>query len=331
MRPDPHGRGDSRSRPRPRSEEPPPLEAGVAFARLLREAVEDGARLPEALVRAAAGLPRSVRHGLERAAGRLRGDYAEDEWGYDEELADALQPLFELLYERWWRVRTEGVPNVPPHGRAMLVANHGGALPWDAAMIALAVLREHPLPRPVRYLVLDGAFELPWVSVGLRKLGGVVASPHNATRLLEQEHLVGVFPEGVGGSAKPYAERYRLRRFGRGGFVEIALRTGAPIVPVAVVGAEEAHPKLGESRALARLVGAPFFPVTPSFPLLGPLGLVPLPSRWRIEFGEPVDLRGLGPESADDRALVLELSERVRETVQAMVCENLVRRGPAFI
>jgi 1-acyl-sn-glycerol-3-phosphate acyltransferase len=224
-----------------------------------------------------------------------------------------------------------GAQNVPAHGRAMLAANHAGILPWDATMISVGLLREHPLPRHPRFMVLNWAFDLPWVSVFIRKVGGVVASPYNALRLLEQDQLVAVFPEGVKGTGKPYAERYRLRRFGRGGFVEIALRAGAPIVPVAVVGSEEIYPKLADVPALARLIGAPFFPVTPTFPWLGPLGAIPLPSRWRIEFCAPIETADLGPEAAGDRAVVLELTERVRDTIQRALYANLVRRGPAFI
>jgi 1-acyl-sn-glycerol-3-phosphate acyltransferase len=310
---------------------PFPLGEVAAALRGLREALDQGAELPEAVAAAAAALPREARTGLERAARRLGGYYREDEWGFDEELADALQPLFELMYDRWWRVHASGVEHVPGHGRALLVANHAGILPWDATMMAVAILRNHPLPRHPRFLVLDWAFQLPYVSVAIRKVGGVVASPHNATRLLEQDELVAVFPEGVKGTGKPYRERYRLQRFGRGGFVEIALRTGAPIVPVAVVGSEEIYPKLGESRLLARLTGMPFFPITPTFPWLGPLAVVPLPSRWRIEFCEPIETADLGPEAAEDRALVLELSERVREVVQAKVIENLAKRRSAFV
>jgi 1-acyl-sn-glycerol-3-phosphate acyltransferase len=158
-----------------------------------------------------------------------------------------------------------------------------------------------------------------------------VASPYNAMRLLGQDELVAVFPEGVKGTGKPFADRYRLQRFGRGGFVEIALRTGAPIVPVAIVGSEEIYPKVGELPWAARLIGAPFFPVTPTFPALGPLGVVPLPSRWRIEFCEPIDTAGFGPEAAEDRSLVLVLAEQVRETIQQKLYENLVERGPAFL
>jgi 1-acyl-sn-glycerol-3-phosphate acyltransferase len=198
-------------------------------------------------------------------------------------------------------------------------------------MISVALLREHPLPRQPRFLVLNWAFDLPWVSVFMRKVGGVVASPYNALRLLEQEQLVAVFPEGVKGTGKSYSERYRVQRFGRGGFVEIALRAGAPIVPVAVVGSEEIYPKLADFPPLARLIGAPFFPLTPTFPWLGPLGAIPLPSRWRIEFCDPIETASYGPGAAGDRTAVLELTERVRDTVQEALYENLVQRGPAFI
>jgi 1-acyl-sn-glycerol-3-phosphate acyltransferase len=234
------------------------------------------------------------------------------------------------MYQRWWRVEATGVENVPAHGPAMIVANHAGVLPWDATMMSVALLKEHPLPRQPRFMVLDWAFRLPWVSGFMRRVGGVVASPFNAIRLLEQGHLVMVFPEGAMGAGKPFSERYRLQRFGRGGFVEIALRAGSPIVPVAVVGSEEIYPKLGESRLLARLFGAPYFPITPTFPALGALGAVPLPSRWRIEFCPPIDVSSYGPEAAEDRATVFELSERVRETIQEHLLENLVKRGSAF-
>jgi 1-acyl-sn-glycerol-3-phosphate acyltransferase len=179
-------------------------------------------------------------------------------------------------------------------------------------------------------MVLNWAFDLPWISAGMRKVGGVVASPFNAMRLLEQDHLVAVFPEGVKGAGKPYAERYRLQRFGRGGFVEIALRTGAPIVPVAVVGSEEIYPKLADLPAVARLIGAPYFPVTPTFPLLGPLGAVPLPSKWLIEFGEPISTADLGPDAADDPMLVFNLADQVRETIQLTLYRLLGRRRGAF-
>ncbi len=307
------------------------MSSALGFARRLREGLDAGLDLPEAVARGASELPRDARETATRIVGRLGGSYDEDEWGFDEDFAELVEPLFGFLYDTWWRVRVEGAERVPAHGRALLCSNHAGILPWDATMISMALLREHPLPRHPRFLVLNWAFDLPWISAAIRKVGGVVASPYNALRMLEQDKLVAVFPEGVKGTGKPYSERYRLRRFGRGGFVEIALRTGSPIVPVAVVGSEEIYPKIADLPPVARLIGAPFFPVTPTFPWLGPLGVVPLPSRWMIEFLEPIETESYGPDAAADRALVLELSERVRELVQAALLRNVVKRGPAFV
>jgi 1-acyl-sn-glycerol-3-phosphate acyltransferase len=325
----PRAQGDGGHRP---GQGGPSLWPAIGFLRRLREGVEGTGDLPGALAGATMGLPRDVRESISTLLRRLGGDYPEDEWGFDEQFADAGLPFLEFLFQRWWRVQVAGVRNVPSHGRALLVSNHAGSLfPWDGAMIGTAILREHPLPRFTRFLVLNWAFELPFVSVAIRKFGGVPASPFNAMRLLEQDELVGVFPEGVKGTGKDFADRYRLQRFGRGGFVEMALRTRSPIVPVAVVGSEEIYPKLGNASLLARLSGSPFFPITPTFPLLGPLGLIPLPSKWRIEFCDPIDTAQYGPEGARDRTLVFELSERVRETIQAKVYENLVKRGSAFV
>jgi 1-acyl-sn-glycerol-3-phosphate acyltransferase len=306
-------------------------EALADFLRDLRHGVEAGLDPPAAARAAARGLPARLRNAIEAIAMRLRGEYHEDEWGFDEQFAEAVFPLFEFLYDVWWRVETEGIRNVPSHGRALLVANHAGSLfPFDATMMTMAIMKEHPLPRWPRFMVLDWAFVLPFVSSFMRRCGGVPASPHNATRLLGEDELVMTFPEGVKGTGKPFSQRYRVQRFGRGGFVEIALRTGAPIVPVAVVGSEEIYPKLADSPALARAVGAPFVPITPTFPWLGPLGLVPLPSRWRIEFCEPIDVSGLGPAAADERRVVFDLSEQVRETIQEALYANLLARGSAF-
>ncbi len=313
----------------------PPERQGSAEAfatatgilRVLREGLDQGLELPEAVVRSTGALP----GGARRVLHRLDGRYSEDEWGFDEDFAQAVEPLLDFLYDQWWRVQVTGVEKVPGHGRALLAGNHAGILPWDATMISIALLREHPLPRYPRFLVLDWAFELPWVSTAIRKLGGVVASPYNALRLLEDDQLVAVFPEGVKGTGKPFSERYRLQRFGRGGFVELALRTGAPIVPVAVVGSEEIYPMLGRSAVAARALRTPYFPLTPTFPWLGPLGAVPLPSKWRIEFCDPIPTAAYGPDAVDDRALVLELSERVQSTIQQKLYENLVARGGAFV
>jgi 1-acyl-sn-glycerol-3-phosphate acyltransferase len=307
-------------------------EALADFLRRVRLGVEDGLDPLAAAERATGGLPEAFREAVGRMGRRLRGEYREDEWGFDEDFAEAVYPAFEFLYDIWWRVNADGIGHVPAHGRGLLVSNHAGSLfPFDASMIATAIMKEHPLPRWARFLVLDWAFVLPYLSAFMRRVGGVPASPDNAVRLLRQDQLVMVFPEGVKGTGKPFSERYRLQRFGRGGFVEVALRAQAPIIPVAVVGSEEIYPKIAESRPLARAVGAPFAPITPTFPWLGPLGLVPLPSRWRIEFCEPIDLSEHGPDAVTDRGLMFEVSEQVRETIQEKLYENLVKRGSAFL
>jgi 1-acyl-sn-glycerol-3-phosphate acyltransferase len=307
-------------------------EALADFLRGVRVGVESGLDPLAAAQQAASALPRRLRNTLDQVASRLQGEYHEDEWGFDEGFAEALYPLFEFLYDAWWRVDADGVRHVPAHGPGLIVANHAGALfPFDATMMTVAIMKRHPLPRWPRFMVLDWAFQLPFLSSFMRRGGGIPASPHNATRLLRENELVMAFPEGVKGPGKPFADRYRLQRFGRGGFVEIALRTGAPIIPTAVVGSEEIYPKIGESRTLARMVGAPFMPITPTFPWLGPLGLIPLPSRWRIEFCEPIDVSMHPPEAADDRRLVFDISEQVRETIQDRVYETLVKRRSTFL
>jgi 1-acyl-sn-glycerol-3-phosphate acyltransferase len=306
-------------------------ESVADFLRRVRTGIEGGHDPVTAANRAAEELPQRLARLVQLLSRRVRGDYHEDEWGFDEEFAEAVYPVFDFLYEAWWRVDAVGVRNVPAHGRALLVSNHAGSLfPFDASMILLAIMKQHPLPRWARFLVLDWAFVLPFISAFMRRVGGVPASKHNAARLLEQDEVVMVFPEGVKGTGKQFSERYRLQRFGRGGFVEVALRTGSPIVPVAVVGSEEIYPKLGNARPVARAVGAPFVPITPTFPWLGPLGLVPLPSKWRIEFCEPIDLSAHGPDAADDPRLLFDVSEQVRETIQARLYENLVERRAAF-
>jgi 1-acyl-sn-glycerol-3-phosphate acyltransferase len=306
-------------------------EAIADFLRSMRSGVEAGLDPLAAAQEAAGSLPGRLRSATEAVVRRLQGDYHEDEWGFDEDFAEAVFPLFEFLYRSWWRVETTGVRNVPAHGRGLIVANHAGALfPFDATMLTMAIMKEHPLPRWPRFMVLDWAFVLPFLSAFMRRVGGVPASPHNASRLLGQDEVVMAFPEGVKGTGKPFSERYRLQRFGRGGFVEVALRAGAPIIPAAVVGSEEIYPKIADSPALARITGAPFVPITPTFPWLGPFGLIPLPSRWRIEFCDPIDVSGYGPEAAGDRRVVFDLTEQVRETIQEKIYETLVKRGSTF-
>src|SRR5438105_7774712 len=197
---------------------------------------------------------------------------AVDDFGFDREYTERLMPLAEWLYRNYWRVSAEGVSNVPGSGRALLVSNHGGVVPYDGAMIRTSIMLEHSQPRHARMLVVNWAFAAPLTSTFLTRTGNVLAHPDNARELLERDELVGVFPEGVKGATKSFRERYKVGRFGRGGFVQVAIRTGAPIVPVAVVGAEEVHPVLLDLSAVGRLIGLPALPITPPFPLLGLLG-----------------------------------------------------------
>ena len=268
---------------------------------------------------------------LEFLGRRLLGEYEVDEFGHDPDLVEhVLAPLLRPLYKRWWRVETRGLEHVPASGPALVVGNHAGTLPFDALMVALALLDEHPAHRSLRMLAADLAFDLPVVAPLARKSGNTLACAEDATRLLESGELVGVWPEGYKGLGKPYRERYQLQRFGRGGFVEIALRTGAPIVPVAVVGSEEIYPMVANLRRLARLLGFPYFPVTPTFPALGPLGAIPLPSKWLIEFCPPIETANLGPEAVLDPMVLFDLTDQVRDTIQQTVHRNLLLRRGVF-
>jgi 1-acyl-sn-glycerol-3-phosphate acyltransferase len=262
---------------------------------------------------------------------RLTGDYVVDEFGFDVDLTDnVLLPLLRPLYRSWFRVETTGLQHVPAEGGALVVANHSGAIPLDALMLCVALHDDHPAQRHVRMLGADLMFRLPVVGELGRKHGSTLACRPDAERLLGADELVAVWPEGFKGIGKPFADRYKLQRFGRGGFVSAALRTGRPIIPCSIVGAEETYPKIGDIAPLARLLNLPYFPVTPTFPLLGPLGAVPLPSKWLIEFGEPVTTAELGPEAAEDPMLVFNLADQVRETIQHTLYRLLARRRNAF-
>jgi 1-acyl-sn-glycerol-3-phosphate acyltransferase len=253
-----------------------------------------------------------------REAHRNRAEEVDD-FGLDPAFEERIRPLSEFLLKRYFRTKIEGIRNIPASGRCLLVSNHSGTLPLDGLMLRTALRLEHPNARELRWLAEDFLFYLPFAGVFMNRVGAVRACQENAERLLEKELLVTAFPEGVQGIKKLYSERYRLQRFGRGGYIRLALRMQAPLVPCAIVGAEETNPLLYRVEYLAGLVGLPYIPVTPTFPWLGPLGLLPAPSRWRIRFGEPVSLEGHGPEAADDHVLVGRLSERVRATIQGML------------
>jgi 1-acyl-sn-glycerol-3-phosphate acyltransferase len=270
-----------------------------------------------------------IASGLAFLRRRLSGDYEVDEFGFDPEFnSTILLPLARALYEHWFRVELSGVDNIPDGG-ALLVANHSGTLPLDAIMLAVG-LHDHA-DRHVRLLGADLVYQIPLLGHLSRKAGHTLACKADAARLLAKGELVGVFPEGFKGVGKPFAERYKLQRFGRGGFVGTALRAGVPIVPCAIVGAEEIYPKIADLPPLARLLGLPYFPITPTFPLLGPAGLIPLPSKWMIKFGEPMTLDEYDADSADDPMTVFNITDHVRENVQQMLHETLLRRGPAFL
>jgi 1-acyl-sn-glycerol-3-phosphate acyltransferase len=263
---------------------------------------------------------------------RLSGDYPVDDFGYDEELArNVLMPLAGLLYERYFRVKTLGVERIPSKGAALVIANHSGTIPLDSVMMQYAVSAEHPERRTVRNVGADLVWRSPVIGPLGRKGGSVVACDEDAFELIRRGELVGVFPEGFKGVGKGWSERYKLQRFGRGGYIEVALRTRTPIVPVAIVGAEEAYPMIGNAKLLAKALGFPYFPITPTFPLFGPLGMLPLPSRWIIEFGEPIPMDDYPEDAAEDAMLVFDLSDRIRDTIQQMLFENLEKRGPAFV
>lgn len=276
----------------------------------------------------------TLNYALEEGGGFLRrrmsGEYQTDEWGFDPELLQVVEPFFNFMYKTYWRVQTSGIENIPQAGRAMLVSNHSGQLPWDGAMVGAAVYNEHPNQRLVRTLYADWFPTLPFFSALFVKLGQVLASEDNGIRLLEGEELVAVYPEGYKGVGKPFRERYNLARFGRGGFVRMALKTGAPIIPVAVVGAEETYISLYKSNLLARLVKFPYFPITPTFPWLGLLGFIPLPTRWYIDFGEPLAMDRYGPQAADNLGLISQLTDQVRNLVQDMLLARLAQRRSVF-
>lgn len=261
-----------------------------------------------------------------RFAMRDRSDMVDD-FGRDPVYAVRVQPALDFLYKHYFRVEVSGIENVPDTGRALLVANHSGVLPYDGAMVMHAMHREHPARRDVRPLIEDFVFHFPYLGTFINRIGGVRACQANAERLLARDQGIVVFPEGVKGMGKLYKQRYQLQRFGRGGFVKLALRTRSPIIPVAIVGAEEAHPMLAKITWLTQSAGVPYVPITPTFPLLGPMGLMPLPSKWWIRFGAPIDIPGdYGPEAASDRLLVNELAESVRSCIQGMVDELLSQR-----
>jgi 1-acyl-sn-glycerol-3-phosphate acyltransferase len=294
---------------------------------------EDGEVTPEHIItpRPAACWRRRVLGTLEFACRQLAGGAETDQFGFDPEFnARLLLPVARAIYRHWFRVRMRGLGHVPPAGPALVVANHSGTLPLDAIMLQAGLHDEHPAGRNLRLLGADLVYEIPLLSALARKGGHTRACPADAHILLRSGELVGVFPEGFKGIGKPFTDRYQLRRFGRGGFAVTAIRARVPIVPCAIVGAEEIYPLIGNAKPVAQLLKLPYFPITPLFPWLGPIGAVPLPSRWIIEFCQPVSTDCYDPGSEQDPSVIADLSGRVRGTIQRKLDDLLAERGPAF-
>jgi 1-acyl-sn-glycerol-3-phosphate acyltransferase len=268
---------------------------------------------------------------VEFAVRQINGGTEVDQFGFDPEFnSRVLMPIARLFYQHWFRVDIRGLEHVPASGPALVVANHSGTLPFDAVMLQTGLHDKHPAHRNLRLLGADLVYDIPLLAPLARKGGHTRACPADAHILLRSGEVVGVFPEGFKGIGKPFNERYQLRRFGRGGFAVTAIRAQVPIVPCAIVGAEEIYPLIGNAKPVARALGLPYFPLTPLFPWLGPLGAVPLPSKWIIELCPPVSTDCYDPASASDPAVVADLSGRIRGTVQRKLDDLLAERGPAF-
>jgi 1-acyl-sn-glycerol-3-phosphate acyltransferase len=274
-----------------------------------------------------ANLPATQRADLRRHLPGVEPERTLTDWGRSERIEGLLdRTLVDFYYRYWFRCEVEGIENVPAQGGALLVSNHSGALPPDAPMIGKAIKEEHPRPRPLNITVEHFFKGYPGFSVLLPKIGCVAAHPANVHRLLyDEEQLVLVFPEGRKGTEKLFKDRYRLRRFGRGGFVEAAMRAQAPIVPVCVVGAEEAAPVFAQVNLLQKLTGLLYFPITPTFPHFGLLGMLGyLPAKFKIRFLEPVEFNEPGMHA--DKSMVQSVAQDVRRRIQENVWEMVGER-----
>ena len=250
------------------------------------------------------------------------GEAPYDRYGFSPDAARASFPLFLALHRWYFRVRSEGHEHVPVDGPVVIAANHGGLLPFDGAMAVVDLLLHTDPPRLARAIVDRWAGALPFVNVFFARVGQVIGTRENFSDLLGDGQAVLVFPEGMAGMRKTIAQRYRLQRF-HVGFVEEALRAGAPIVPTAILGSDDQAPILANVEPLARRLGLPLFPITPTFPWLGPLGLLPYPVGYRIVYGEPLRFHErFGPEGAEDARLVRYLASQVRREVQGLVDRN---------
>lgn len=260
---------------------------------------------------------------------RMSGQYAIDEFGFDPEFTTKVfLPILRPLAQNWFRVEVRGIENLPTTGSALLVSNHAGTMPLDGMVLQSVVYDE--IGRHVRMLGADLIFKTPYSHDFARRTGTTLACQEDAERLLASDQLVAVFPEGFKGLGKPYADRYKLQRFGRGGFVSAAVRAQVPLIPVSIVGSEEIYPLIASAPTLARAMGAPYFPITPLFPWFGVLGLIPLPSKWIIQFGEAITTDELSPGAAEDPMVVFNVTDQVRETIQHSLYALLMQRRSTF-
>lgn len=268
--------------------------------------------------------------GLHKKLSSEDESYGEvDDFGMDMDFVKKVEPAINFLYKKYWRVETTGLENIPNNGRALIVGNHSGTLPYDGAMLAASIYYEHPVREDARFLVENFVYHFPFLGSCMYKMGGVRACPQNAQRLLENEKLVIVFPEGVKGIGKYFKKRYQLQRFGRGGFVKLCINTKSPLIPVGIVGAEEIHPIIFKSNMLAKLIGVPYIPITPTFPLMGLFGLIPLPSKWAIHFGKPLNFSKY--KKMPDELTIHRLSENVRGEIQDILKELLEERKSIWL
>jgi 1-acyl-sn-glycerol-3-phosphate acyltransferase len=274
----------------------------------------------------AAGLP--VKRGnLRDYLPAVETDRQVNDWGRSERVEGFFdRTIVDFFYNYWFRAEVQGIENVPSTGGALLVSNHSGALPPDATMIGKAIKEEHPHPRPLNITVEHFFKGYPGFSMLIPKIGAVAAHPANVHRLLyDEQQLVIVFPEGRKGTEKLYKDRYKLRRFGRGGFVEAAMRAQAPIVPVCVIGAEESAPIFAQVNVLQRLTGLLYFPLTPTFPWFGPFGMLGyLPAKFKLRFLEPMYFNE--DRMWEDKALVQTVAHEIRARIQENVLDMLKTR-----
>lgn len=336
------------SEPEQPAPELPPLDLGslvTEFAALSQRLLEEARQIPVEQLRELASDPvrgflaiaqalgvdwqESLDDLAEYARSRFSGDYAVDEFGFDPEFTTKIVlPILRPLAQHWFRVEVRGLENLPESGSALLVSNHAGTLPLDGLILHSVIYDE--IGRHVRMLGADLVFKTPYSHDLARRIGATLACQEDAERLLANDQLVAVYPEGFKGLGKLYTDRYKLQRFGRGGFVSAAVRAQVPIIPVSIVGSEEIYPLLSTAPAVARALGVPYFPITPLFPWLGLLGMIPLPSKWIIQFGEAIATDELPAGAADDPMVIFNVTDQVRETIQQSLYSLLMQRRSTF-